>query len=294
MDNLTQYQVTEAYLMSGLSFFSIYLFALLKGIYSWSRKTPLLCFQVCVIAGWSMLETTALILFSLEHSQPGKLPGFLAGSTPTVLDVMSFWGAAIVQIMAIIYPFAVGSGKEWCLECLFILECLEVTVITIFVMVPETPTPLQLAYVAPFTSQAATIGFILFASRRVPSEGTSKPTADYLSILSLLLILVSALLLGLSLAGYYTASMLPQWLLYIMGSVLGYRPPEAQYRRRNREGDNSELEMNPSRELSLSDSAYNNQSSASLDGDRALLSDPALPPPAVMASSNRLHLSESR
>ena len=196
--------------------------------------------------------------------------------------------------MAIIYPFAVGSGIEFWLKCLFILEWTEVTAITIFVMVPGIPTPPQVAYIGPFISQAAAIGFILFASRRVPSEGTSKSTADYLLILSLLLILVSALLLGLSLAGYYTASMLPQWLLYIMGSVPGYRPPEAQYRRHHRAGGISELEMNSSRELSLSDSVYDNQSSASLDGDRALLSDLALPPPAVIASSNRLHLSDSR
>jgi hypothetical protein len=154
-------------------------------------------------------------------------------------------------------------------------------------MVPGIPTPPQVACIGPFISQAAAIGFILFASRRVPSEGTSKSTADYLLILSLLLILVSALLLGLSLAGYYTASMLPQWLLYIMGSVPGYRPPDAQHRRRHRAGENSELEMNPSRQ-SLSDSAYNNQSLASLGSDRALLTDPALPPPAIMASNNRL------
>ena len=98
MDSLTQYQVTETYLMSGLSFLSIYLFALLKAIYSWWRETPLLCFQVCLIAGWSMLEIAALILFSLEHNQPGKLPELLAGSIPTILDTISFWGAAIVQV----------------------------------------------------------------------------------------------------------------------------------------------------------------------------------------------------
>jgi hypothetical protein len=98
MENLAQYPVTETYLMSGFSFFSIYLFALLKGIYSWSWETPLLWFQILSIAGWSMLEITALILFSFEHSQPGELPEFLAGSIPTVLDVMSFWGAAILQV----------------------------------------------------------------------------------------------------------------------------------------------------------------------------------------------------
>jgi hypothetical protein len=98
MDSLTQYQITETYLISGLSFLAIYLFVLLKAIYSWWRETRLLCFQVCFIAGWSVVETAALVLFSLEHSQPGKLPEFLAGSIPTVLDIMSFWGVALIQV----------------------------------------------------------------------------------------------------------------------------------------------------------------------------------------------------
>ncbi|RTE68423.1 hypothetical protein BHE90_017200 [Fusarium euwallaceae] len=126
------------------------------------------------------------------------------------------------------------------------------------------------------------------------SEGASKPTADYLSILTLLLILVSALLLGLSHAGYYLTSMLLQWFLYIMGSALGYRLPEIKYRRRYRTGGNSELEMSPSRQPSPSDSVHDNQSSASLDDDRALFPGPALPPTAVITSRNRRHSSGSR
>ncbi|RSL47918.1 hypothetical protein CEP54_013179 [Fusarium duplospermum] len=105
--------------------------------------------------------------------------------------------------------------------------------------------------------------------------------------------LVSALLLGLSLAGYYTASKFLQWFLYIMSSALGYRLAETEHGKPRQTGD-SELEMNPSRQRSLNDSVYDNQFSASLDDDRALLSDLALPPPAVMASSNRVHLSDSR
>ncbi|RMI93862.1 hypothetical protein CDV36_016534 [Fusarium kuroshium] len=89
-------------------------------------------------------------------------------------------------------------------------------------MVSRNPIPPQLANVAPFTSQAAAVGSILFASRRLLSNGVPKQTTGFLLGLTLLLMLVSTLLLGLSLAGYYTASKFLQWYLYIMSSALGY------------------------------------------------------------------------
>ena len=94
MDNLTPDQVTETYLMSGISLFSVCLLAFLRRKHLRSWKISLVWFM----GVWSLLEIAALILFSVEHNRPGKLPKFLAGSIPAVLDVMSFWGAAIVQV----------------------------------------------------------------------------------------------------------------------------------------------------------------------------------------------------
>ncbi|EEU33804.1 uncharacterized protein NECHADRAFT_89120 [Fusarium vanettenii 77-13-4] len=289
MQSLTRNQVTETYLTSGSSLFSVCLFAFLKRKHLRSRKVSLVWFMMV----WGLLEIVALILFSIEHSRPGNFPKFLAGAIPTILDTISFWGAAIVQIIAIIYPFAAGIGKGSWLKWLIILECLEITGITILAMVSRTPPPLQLDNVAPFTSQAAAIGSILLASRKLLSKGGPKQTADFLLGLTLLLMLVSALLLGLSLAGYYTASKFLQWFLYIMSSALGYRLAETEYGKSRRTGGNSDLEMNPSRQPGLNDSVYDNQSSASLNEDQALLPGPALPQPAVIASSNRRHLSGS-
>lgn len=189
------------------------------------------------------------------------------------------------QIIAIIYPFALGVGKESWLRWPIILECLEITVIVIFAMVSKDSTPPQLVNIAPFTSQAAAVGFILFASRRLLSNGVPKRTTDFLLGLTLLLMLVSALLLGLSLAGYYTTSKLLQWFLYIMSPALGYRLAETEHGKPRQTGGDSQFEMNRSRQRSLNDSVFDNQSSASLDDDRVLI---PLPPPAVMASSNRL------
>ena len=177
------------------------------------------------------------------------------------------------QIVAIIYPFATGVEKESWLKWLIILECLEITVIVIFAMVSRDSTPPQLVNIAPFTSQAAAVGFILSASRRL-SNGVSKRTTDFLLGLTLLLMLVLALLLGLSLAGYYITSKLLQWFLYIMGPALGYRLADTEHGKPRQTGGDSEHEMNPSRQRSVNDSVYDNQSSASLDNDPVLLSLP--------------------
>lgn len=89
------------------------------------------------------------------------------------------------------------------------IECVKVTFIVIFAMVPEIPTPLELTYIAPFTSQATTARAVLFASRVIPSVEIPKHTADHLSLLGSLLMVVSALALGLSLVGYYERLIFP-------------------------------------------------------------------------------------
>lgn len=94
MDHLSRYQIIEAYMMSSLSLFCVCLFVYVKFNHSWSRETYL----VCLIVGWVMLELAALILFSLERSQHTQLPEVLAGSIHIILDTMSLWGVAIIQV----------------------------------------------------------------------------------------------------------------------------------------------------------------------------------------------------
>jgi hypothetical protein len=69
----------------------------------------------------------------------------------------------------------------------------------------------------------ATIGVLFLASRKVSFE--RKPMVDHLLLLGLFVILISATVMGLSLAGHYTRLMLPQWLLYMAISTVGYRVP---------------------------------------------------------------------
>ncbi|KAH7146041.1 hypothetical protein EDB81DRAFT_933732 [Dactylonectria macrodidyma] len=284
MDHLSRYQIIEAYMMSSLSLFCVCLFVYVKFNHSWSRETYL----VCLIVGWAMLELAALILFSLEHSQHTQLPEVLAGSIHIILDTMSLWGVAIIQILAIIYAFAVATRKESWLKWVAILECVEVTLIVIFAMVPEVPTPLELAYIAPFTSQAAAIGVIFFASRGIPSERVPKRTADHLWLLSFLLMLVSALVLGLSLTGDYERLMFPHWLLYMTISTVGYRLSESSDRSHRPADGDSELGLNPSRQLSLSHSLRDSSASPTLDGHQSLSSGIALPPPVATTSNDQL------
>lgn len=53
--------------------------------------------------------------------------------------------------------------------------------------------------------------------------------ADYLLVIGLFIILVSATVLSLLLTGYYIRLMLIQWILYIVSSTVGYRLPESLY-----------------------------------------------------------------
>lgn len=187
----------------------------------------------------------------------------------------------MIQITAIIYSFAVVIRKESWLKWVAILELVEVTLIVIFAMVPEIPTPLELAYITPFTSQAAAIGVILFASRGISSDRVPKRTADHLWLLGLLLIMVSALVLGLSLAGYYERLMFPQWLLYMTISTVGYRLSESS----SPMGGDSEIALTPNRQPNFS-SLTDNSSSPQLHDRQSLSAGPILLTPAITISSN--------
>ncbi|KAH7114950.1 hypothetical protein B0J13DRAFT_459917, partial [Dactylonectria estremocensis] len=142
------------FLSRSISLACVCLFVLVKFNHSWSREIWL----ICLMGGWILLELTALILFSIEYGRYSKLPQALARSIHIILATMSLWGVAIIQITAIIYSFAV-------LKWIAILELVKVILIVIFAMVPEIPTPLELAYIAPVTSQAAAVGVIPFTAR---------------------------------------------------------------------------------------------------------------------------------
>ncbi|KAM5357023.1 hypothetical protein ACJZ2D_016696 [Fusarium nematophilum] len=287
MDLLSRSQITEAYLMSSLTLFCVCLFVFVKFNHSWSREPYL----VCLICGWVLLDLAALTLFSLEHSKRGRLPELLSRSLYTVLGTMSMWGVVIIQIIAIIYPFFIAARKESWLKCITILECVEAMLIVILATAPEISTPIELAYIAPFTSQAAAIGVMLFASGGIPSERVPKHMADHLLFLGLLLMLVSVLVLGLSLAGYYERLVFPQWLLYMTISTVGYRLPESAHPGPYQTEGDSEIGLHRSGHSSLSRSLPDNPTSPNLDGHQSLSSGPAPSPPIATASNNQLSFS---
>ncbi|KAH7304478.1 hypothetical protein B0I35DRAFT_445318 [Stachybotrys elegans] len=160
-------------------------------------------------------------------------------------------------MIAIIYPFSVAISKEHWLKWIAICETIEATLIIIFAMVPGISTSMEMACIVPFTSQASAIGIIIFASRGISSKRVPKHTSDHLSLLAFLLLLLSGLLLGLSLAGYYERLMLTQWLLYMTISTVGYRLPESSYQA---EGD-SEIGLHTNRQRNLSHSLPESPSS---------------------------------
>ncbi|KAH7201184.1 hypothetical protein DER44DRAFT_869526 [Fusarium oxysporum] len=239
MDHLSHSQVTETYMTSGLSLFCVCLFIFIKYNHFWSRERHL----ICLIFGWGLLQLTALILFGLEHSKRSKLPDLLARPLHTILATISMWGVAIIQIIAITYPFAIAIRKEPWLKWIAILQCVEVMLIVILAMIPNISTPVELAYIAPLTSQAAVIGVVFISSRGIYTERVPKHTAYHLLFLALLLVLISALVFGLSLTGYYEKLIFPQWLLYMIISTVGYRLPENEHQGPRQTNGDSELEL---------------------------------------------------
>ncbi|CAI6082997.1 unnamed protein product, partial [Clonostachys chloroleuca] len=197
---------------------------------------------VCLIGGWLLLELIALVLLSVEHGQQVKLPLALSSSIHIILATVSLWGVAIIQIVAIIFTFTVIIKEECWWKWLIVLECIEVLVVVILAMIPNIPAPLELAYIAPFTSQVATVGILFLASREISFE--IKRIVDHLLLLGFFIILTSATVLGHSLASYYTRLKLTQWLLYMAISTVGYRLPESS-RRTSRADRGSELELAP-------------------------------------------------
>ncbi|KAH7302878.1 hypothetical protein B0I35DRAFT_447688 [Stachybotrys elegans] len=162
-------------------------------------------------------------------------------------------------MIAIIYPFSVAISKEHWLKWIAICETIEAMLIIIFAMVSRISTSMELACIVPFTSQASAIGIILFASRGISSKRVPKHTADHLSLLAFLLLLLSGLLLGLSLAGYYERLMLTQWLLYITISTVGYRLPERAPN--SYQAGDSEIELHTNHQQNLSHSLPESPSS---------------------------------
>ncbi|KAH7230147.1 uncharacterized protein BKA55DRAFT_526185 [Fusarium redolens] len=198
MDPSSYYETNDMYLMSVLSFSCLILFVVIKFDAPWSKEGCL----SCLVGVWIPFQLTALVLFSLQHSQTVELPQQLARSVNTILATTSLWGVAVIHIITIIYTFAVLGNEIWW-KSAAALVCVEVALILIFTMIPQVPTPVELAYIMPFTSQTAAIGVIWASSRDIFRNRIQKNTADHLLGLGLITLLVSALLLPLSTLRYF-------------------------------------------------------------------------------------------
>lgn len=105
--------------------------------------------------------------------------------------------------------------------------CVEFALILIITLIPQVPTPVELAYILPFTSQAAAMGIIWVSSRGIFRNRIQKHTADHLLGLGLITLLVSALLLPLSTLGYFRSQMTLQWVFFMVITTVAYRLPES-------------------------------------------------------------------
>lgn len=132
-------------------------------------------------------------------------------------------------MIAILFEFTIMIEKEGWWKWLVILECVEVALVIALALVLRIRAPLELAYVAPITSQVAVAGVLYLAFRELPFVSSDlKRTVDHLLSLGLFALLISATVIGLSLARYYTNRMLDQWLFYMAILTVTYRSPSHQ------------------------------------------------------------------
>jgi hypothetical protein len=126
------------------------------------------------------------------------------------------------QILTIIYIFAVLGNKIWW-KLAAVLQCVEVTLVWISVLILQVPSPIEMAYILAFTSQAAAIGVIWASSRGIFRNRIQKHTADHLLGLGLVTCLVLAILLPLSLVGHFPRWTTLQWMLFMIITTVAHR-----------------------------------------------------------------------
>ncbi|KAH6869574.1 hypothetical protein B0T10DRAFT_523635 [Thelonectria olida] len=228
MDGLTKYQRGDAYLLSALSIFCVCLFIGVKFNALWWREKYL----KGLLAAWGVLELAVLILFSLENSRGIKLPWVLARSVHNLLVTMSLWGIATTQVTAIIYVFARAVGQEAWWICTATLECIEVLSIVVFSLVRGDSTPIEVAYVIPLTSQVATVLVTAYTLYMIPSKKSSNQAPWHMVIhsmgISVVVIAASATAIALSATGNLSNWVWPHGILFMINSIVGYRPPESR------------------------------------------------------------------
>ncbi|KAH6883602.1 hypothetical protein B0T10DRAFT_551329 [Thelonectria olida] len=249
MDGLTKYQRGDAYLLSALSIFCVCLFIGVKFNALWWREKYL----KGLLATWGVLELAVLILFSLENSRGIKLPWVLARSVHNLLVTMSLWGIATTQVTAIIYIFAEAVGQEAWWICTATLECVAVVSIVIFSLVRGDSIPIEVAYVIPLTSQVATVLVTAYTLYMIPSKKSSNQAPCHMVIhsmgISVAVIAASATAIALSATGNLPNLVSPYGILFMINSIVGYRPPESR-----QPSHHSEIALNSGGQPSLAPS----------------------------------------
>ncbi|CAH0054798.1 unnamed protein product, partial [Clonostachys solani] len=182
-----------------------------------------------LVAGWTLLEITALVLCIMHDSDRTNLPQILRNSIRLTLATLSICGVTNIQIIAITYPFAVPYVKREWWKWAVILECVEALAVTVCALCLQNRAPLELAYIVPFTSQTLAFIAILQASKGLPERPT-KHLADYLLTTGIVFSLISLLVLGLSLARLLDRLLYVQCGLFILSLTIVLRPADSHGR----------------------------------------------------------------
>src|SRR4051812_26329206 len=94
MDITSTYQLSDVYVTSGLSITFVATFVYLKSCDRWLEQR---WFRF-LVAGWTLLETTALVLCIMHDSGRMNLPQVLRNSIRLTLATLSMCGVANIQV----------------------------------------------------------------------------------------------------------------------------------------------------------------------------------------------------
>lgn len=113
--------------------------------------------------------------------------------------------------------------------CTAALECVEVVLIAIFTLVRGDSIPIEVAYVIPLTSQVATVLVTAYTLYVNPPEKFSDQAPWHMVIHSMgvgvAVIAVFATVIALSATGNLPNLVWPHGILFMINSIVGYRPP---------------------------------------------------------------------
>lgn len=137
-----------------------------------------------------------------------------------------------IKVIAIVYVFARAVDQDAWWVCTAILEFVEIILVVVFTLVRGDSMAMEVVCVIPLTSQLATVLVTAYALFAIESRRSSRRPPWYILIhcmgVSLAVIAASVTAIALSATGNLPRMLWPHGILFMINSIVGYRPPASR------------------------------------------------------------------